>query len=155
MFVFITARLQAPHLFHNYNDVEEWNRKLQTATATTPTPPVIVLPVPHEEPEPEVIVPPEPTENSLIPEPSKAEPQGAVANQSTPKPNNVQQEMESLLTKRQEAVRNALLHAWEGYEHLAFGHDELRPTTNITNDSWNGYKKIFFLKKGGEGLFKK
>jgi hypothetical protein len=33
----------------------------------------------------------------------------------------------------------AMLHAWTGYERHAFGHDEVRPVTNRTNDSWNGW----------------
>jgi hypothetical protein len=36
-------------------------------------------------------------------------------------------------------VRDAFLHAWRGYELHAFGHDEVRPTTNATNDSWGGF----------------
>lgn len=31
------------------------------------------------------------------------------------------------------------MHAWRGYEKYAFGHDEIRPCTNATNDSWNGW----------------
>ena len=29
-------------------------------------------------------------------------------------------------------------HTWKGYETHAFGHDEIRPVTNRTNDSWGG-----------------
>jgi hypothetical protein len=32
---------------------------------------------------------------------------------------------------RKEAVRDAFLHAWKGYETYAFGHDEIRPVSNI------------------------
>ena len=32
-----------------------------------------------------------------------------------------------------------MVHAWTGYERVAFGHDEVRPVTNRTNDSWNGW----------------
>jgi mannosyl-oligosaccharide alpha-1,2-mannosidase len=31
------------------------------------------------------------------------------------------------------------LHAWSGYKSIAFGHDEVRPVSNITNDSWGGF----------------
>ena len=30
-------------------------------------------------------------------------------------------------------------HAWSGYKAGAFGHDELHPVTNTTNDSWGGF----------------
>ena len=30
-------------------------------------------------------------------------------------------------------------HAWEGYKAAAFGHDEVHPVTNTTNDSWGGF----------------
>ena len=36
-------------------------------------------------------------------------------------------------------ARQAMEHAWAGYERHAFGHDEVRPVTNRTNDSWNGW----------------
>lgn len=36
---------------------------------------------------------------------------------------------------RAEAVKNAFLHAWNGYKQYAFGHDELRPLTNGTSDT--------------------
>lgn len=39
----------------------------------------------------------------------------------------------------QYAVREAFKHAWGGYEEHAMGHDEIRPTTNATNDSWGGF----------------
>lgn len=40
---------------------------------------------------------------------------------------------------RQEAVRNAFVHAWNGYRRQAFGHDEVRPKSNSSNDSWGGF----------------
>ncbi|KAL0489765.1 mannosyl-oligosaccharide alpha-1,2-mannosidase, partial [Acrasis kona] len=40
---------------------------------------------------------------------------------------------------RRGAVKDAFVHAWTGYEIHAFGHDEIRPTSNITNDSWGGW----------------
>eukprot|EP01103_Thecamoeba_quadrilineata_P017228 TRINITY_DN6016_c0_g1_i1.p1 TRINITY_DN6016_c0_g1~~TRINITY_DN6016_c0_g1_i1.p1 ORF type:complete len:669 (+),score=115.23 TRINITY_DN6016_c0_g1_i1:235-2007(+) len=49
------------------------------------------------------------------------------------------EEIKNNRKKQREAVRSALRHAWNGYEKLAFGHDELRPVTNQTNDSWGGY----------------
>lgn len=36
----------------------------------------------------------------------------------------------------------AFRHAWEGYERHAFGHDEVRPVSNATNDSWGGYGAV-------------
>ena len=43
---------------------------------------------------------------------------------------------------RQKAVVAAFTHAWEGYRRHAFGHDEIRPTTNATNDSWGGFGAV-------------
>ncbi|KAL9648189.1 hypothetical protein ABK040_009193 [Willaertia magna] len=40
---------------------------------------------------------------------------------------------------RRYRIRQAFLHAWNGYETYAFGHDELRPVSNKTNDSWGGF----------------
>ena len=40
---------------------------------------------------------------------------------------------------RRQQVRQAFLHAWTGYDHYAWGHDEIRPVTNETNDSWGGW----------------
>jgi hypothetical protein len=37
---------------------------------------------------------------------------------------------------KQLAIQSAFKHAYGGYSKYAFGHDELRPTTNETNDSW-------------------
>jgi len=37
---------------------------------------------------------------------------------------------------RQESIRRAMQHAWSGYEKHAFGHDEVRPDTNRTNDRY-------------------
>ncbi len=45
---------------------------------------------------------------------------------------------------RRAAVRDAFRHAWRGYEVHAFGHDEVRPTTNATNDSWGGFGVTLF-----------
>ena len=41
----------------------------------------------------------------------------------------------SLESKRNQ-VKQAFKHAWTGYEKYAYGHDEVRPITNETNDSW-------------------
>lgn len=38
-----------------------------------------------------------------------------------------------------EAVREAFRHSMAGYSRHAWGHDEIRPTTNRTNDSWGGF----------------
>ncbi|KAL9651488.1 hypothetical protein ABK040_001434 [Willaertia magna] len=40
--------------------------------------------------------------------------------------------------KRRNAIRNAFLHAWKGYEKVAFGHDEVRPVTNDSRDNFGG-----------------
>eukprot|EP00033_Pygsuia_biforma_P001269 GCRY01001435.1.p1 GENE.GCRY01001435.1~~GCRY01001435.1.p1 ORF type:complete len:550 (-),score=66.80 GCRY01001435.1:167-1816(-) len=40
------------------------------------------------------------------------------------------------LETKQAAVREAYLHAWNGYVKHAWGHDEVYPVTNGTNDSW-------------------
>jgi mannosyl-oligosaccharide alpha-1,2-mannosidase len=41
--------------------------------------------------------------------------------------------------QRLAAIRQEVEHAWNGYESYAFGHDEIRPVSNITNDSWGGF----------------
>jgi hypothetical protein len=41
--------------------------------------------------------------------------------------------------RRKEAVRDAFKHAWSGYVKYAWTHDEIRPVSNITNDSWGGW----------------
>jgi len=46
--------------------------------------------------------------------------------------------------KRRQAVRNAFIHAFKGYEDHAFGYDELRPVTNETNSSWGGFGVTLF-----------
>eukprot|EP01062_Namystynia_karyoxenos_P082980 TRINITY_DN9450_c0_g3_i1.p1 TRINITY_DN9450_c0_g3~~TRINITY_DN9450_c0_g3_i1.p1 ORF type:complete len:614 (+),score=111.09 TRINITY_DN9450_c0_g3_i1:88-1929(+) len=40
---------------------------------------------------------------------------------------------------RLERVREMFSHAWRGYADGAWGHDELRPVSNKTNDSWGGW----------------
>eukprot|EP01094_Clydonella_sp_ATCC50884_P026997 TRINITY_DN7579_c0_g1_i1.p1 TRINITY_DN7579_c0_g1~~TRINITY_DN7579_c0_g1_i1.p1 ORF type:complete len:679 (+),score=220.97 TRINITY_DN7579_c0_g1_i1:216-2252(+) len=42
-------------------------------------------------------------------------------------------------SNKRNAIRDAFKHAWDGYEKGAFGHDELRPVSGITNDSWGGF----------------
>eukprot|EP00467_Chlorarachnion_reptans_P011364 CAMPEP_0114532346 /NCGR_PEP_ID=MMETSP0109-20121206/26614_1 /TAXON_ID=29199 /ORGANISM="Chlorarachnion reptans, Strain CCCM449" /LENGTH=759 /DNA_ID=CAMNT_0001715399 /DNA_START=323 /DNA_END=2606 /DNA_ORIENTATION=+ len=46
--------------------------------------------------------------------------------------------------ERRKRVKSAFKHAWQGYEKNAFGHDEVRPTTNETNDSWGGFGVTLF-----------
>ncbi|KAJ2722451.1 hypothetical protein GGI07_003286 [Coemansia sp. Benny D115] len=41
--------------------------------------------------------------------------------------------------ERRDAVRAAMKHAWEGYRTYAFGHDELHPVSNRSNDKWGGW----------------
>ncbi|KAE8259092.1 hypothetical protein A4X13_0g1238 [Tilletia indica] len=53
--------------------------------------------------------------------------------------NNADQAAEELAKKRQRLVRNAFLHAWEGYKSLAWGHDELKPVSAKPNDNFNGW----------------
>jgi mannosyl-oligosaccharide alpha-1,2-mannosidase len=46
--------------------------------------------------------------------------------------------------RRREAVREAFRHSMSGYARAAWGHDEVRPTTNRTNDSWGGFGVYLF-----------
>ncbi|KAJ9055741.1 hypothetical protein DSO57_1000599 [Entomophthora muscae] len=47
---------------------------------------------------------------------------------------------EDEMDRRREEVRGAFLHAWEGYENIAFGSDEVRPLSNATvNDRFQGW----------------
>lgn len=39
----------------------------------------------------------------------------------------------------QRAVVQEFMHAYDGYKSVAWGHDEVRPESNITNDSWGGF----------------
>ena len=41
--------------------------------------------------------------------------------------------------RKQTAIREAFKHAWSGYKAHAMGHDELRPITNTTADTFNGW----------------
>lgn len=41
--------------------------------------------------------------------------------------------------RKQTAIREAFKHAWTGYKKHAMGHDELRPVTNMTADTFNGW----------------
>lgn len=53
---------------------------------------------------------------------------------------------DKLLQNRQRLVKNAFLHAWEGYKRLAWGHDELRPVSGVPQDNFNvslGHMKTF------------
>lgn len=43
------------------------------------------------------------------------------------------------IADRAQAVRSAFQFAWDGYMKYAFPHDELRPVTNQTGDSRNGW----------------
>ncbi len=40
--------------------------------------------------------------------------------------------------RRREAVRQAMIHAWDAYRRHAWGHDELRPLSQSFDDSMNG-----------------
>ena len=41
--------------------------------------------------------------------------------------------------RKQTAIREAFKHAWSGYKQHAMGHDELRPITNTSADTFNGW----------------
>ena len=41
--------------------------------------------------------------------------------------------------RRRDAVREAFVHSWTAYERFAWGHDELQPLTNTSNDVWGGF----------------
>ncbi|KAJ2731741.1 hypothetical protein IW152_004337 [Coemansia sp. BCRC 34962] len=41
--------------------------------------------------------------------------------------------------ERRNAVRDAMRHTWSGYHKYAFGHDELLPVSNKSNDKWGGW----------------
>ena len=41
--------------------------------------------------------------------------------------------------RRRDAIREAFLHSWTAYERFAWGHDELQPLTNSSNDVWGGF----------------
>ena len=41
--------------------------------------------------------------------------------------------------RRRDAVREAFVHSWTAYERFAWGHDELKPLTNTSNDVWGGF----------------
>lgn len=43
------------------------------------------------------------------------------------------------LTTKRNAIRNAFLHAWNGYVQYAFGKDELKPCTNKSIDCFGGF----------------
>eukprot|EP01079_Euglenida_sp_SAG-EU17-18_P005832 gene5832-1039_t len=44
-----------------------------------------------------------------------------------------------LVAEQRSRVKAAFARAWGGYTRYAFGHDELSPLTNATNDSWGGF----------------
>ncbi|KAJ1842656.1 hypothetical protein LPJ73_005733, partial [Coemansia sp. RSA 2703] len=41
--------------------------------------------------------------------------------------------------QRQQAVRDAMTHAWKGYTEYAFGSDELEPISHSSNNRWGGW----------------
>ncbi len=40
--------------------------------------------------------------------------------------------------QRRERIKNAMIHAWEGYKDHAFGHDEVKPVTGGSTSHWGG-----------------
>ncbi|CAO3649055.1 unnamed protein product [Mucor hiemalis] len=50
----------------------------------------------------------------------------------------------AVVDDRATMVKDAFMHAWKGYSTHAFGHDELRPVTNGTTDSRNGWGATIF-----------
>ncbi|CAO1635355.1 unnamed protein product [Parajaminaea phylloscopi] len=53
------------------------------------------------------------------------------------RPNDAKRE--EVLRERQQLVKNAFLHSWEGYKRIAWGHDELTPISERANDPFNGW----------------
>lgn len=47
-------------------------------------------------------------------------------------------QFEEVNLERRKKIKNAFEYAWSGYVKHAFGHDEVRPCTNETNNSWGG-----------------
>lgn len=48
-------------------------------------------------------------------------------------------ERDAVLERRRRLVRNAFLHSWEGYKRHAWGHDEIKPVSGSSSDSFNGW----------------
>lgn len=168
--IFVGASLQAPHLFHSYKDIARWNqheRQLQQQSSDSS---VAGLSSPLNLGSGKVIIHDSPPllpfsstssasvaagAGAAVVETSKLATLAAAAAAATATMEAAtklatetaaatQEKVETVSNKRQEAVRNAMLHAWEGYSTFAWGHDELRPSSNITNDSWNGWGVTIF-----------
>ena len=60
--------------------------------------------------------------------------------QDTPPPSNPQPSTIDTKTRaRRDAIVEAFKHSWRGYERHAWGYDELRPVSNLSNDAWGGF----------------
>lgn len=46
---------------------------------------------------------------------------------------------DELIKYRQKLVRNAFVHSWEGYKKKAWGHDEIKPVSEMAQDNFNGW----------------
>ena len=64
---------------------------------------------------------------------------GAQASVPLPPLGDTDPETDAVMRQRRDAVRDAFRHAWRSYRAYAWGHDELRPVSNRTNDSWGGF----------------
>eukprot|EP00668_Euglena_longa_P001373 GGOE01001627.1.p1 GENE.GGOE01001627.1~~GGOE01001627.1.p1 ORF type:complete len:610 (+),score=134.32 GGOE01001627.1:261-1832(+) len=73
------------------------------------------------------------------PPPSPSPPQESPRGHGGSHPGHAAPSTEQTTAQRREAVREAFRHAWSGYKTAAWSHDELRPVTNRTNDSWGGF----------------
>jgi mannosyl-oligosaccharide alpha-1,2-mannosidase len=59
------------------------------------------------------------------------------------------EQREALIKERQILVKNAFLHAWDGYKALAWGHDELKPVSQEPHDNFNVSEKARGHDDGG------
>lgn len=55
-----------------------------------------------------------------------------------PKSTQIQNQSNTLATKRKEHIYNAMKHVWDGYTMYAYGKDELAPLSNKGKDKWGG-----------------
>lgn len=46
---------------------------------------------------------------------------------------------EATLSERQRLVKAAFLHSWDGYKQIAWGHDEMKPVSEVAQDPFNGW----------------
>merc|ERR1740130_2149261 len=63
---------------------------------------------------------------------------GAALRETAPPPRETAPALPETM-RRRDAVREAFVHSWTAYERFAWGHDELQPLTNTSNDVWGGF----------------